>query len=105
MPLAEDTADPRSLDAHLDEAWERELERRIAVEAFSRLRTSTSIAESTLRAFELVAIREVPAEAVATQCGMTVDQVYVARSRVASRLRELVASVAAEWQEDAPWTP
>ncbi len=97
--------DPGSLDRELDGAWQRELERRIAVEAFDRLRAAGSFAPATLQAFELAALRGVPAASAAELCGITVDQVYVARSRVAARLRELVAEVEREWSEEDAWAP
>jgi len=101
---AELVLDQRTLDAEIESAWEQESKTRIAQEAFRRLKESSSIATKTLLAFELTAVREVPVEEVALQCDMSVEQVYVARSRVASRLRTLMAEVEAAWHEDEPWT-
>ncbi len=56
-------------------------------------------AEPTLRAFDLFAVRGVPAEEVARECGMTVDEVYTAKNRVTGRLREIVEELTAAWRE------
>lgn len=47
----------------------------------------------TWKAFLLTAVQQIPAAEVASQLGMSVGSVYVAKSRVISRLREKVASV------------
>jgi RNA polymerase sigma-70 factor, ECF subfamily len=91
--------DATSLGSVLEAEWERELERRIASEAMERLRSS-GLSATTLQAFELTVIRGVPAEAAAAQCSMSTDQVYVARSRVAARLRDVVAEIRSEWDDE-----
>jgi RNA polymerase sigma-70 factor (ECF subfamily) len=100
---AEEPLDQGSLDLELEAAWEQESSARIAQEAFARLRESQALADRTLLAFELTALRDVPVAEVASQCGMSVDQVYVARSRVAARLRAIMDEVRQAWQEDEPW--
>ncbi|TVR99660.1 MAG: sigma-70 family RNA polymerase sigma factor [Phycisphaerales bacterium] len=75
------------------EAFERALERHVFERAWARLREQGEVAPQTLLAFELTALRGVPATAAAQTCGMTVDQVYVARHRVARKLSELVTAI------------
>lgn len=94
-----------NLDTVADEAslrgiWDEERDRSIVHGALAMLRRETSIDDRTLRAFELVALRGVPAAAAATECGMTVDQVYVARSRVTRRLREFVNGMTEAFEAD-----
>jgi DNA-directed RNA polymerase specialized sigma24 family protein len=66
----------------------------------AELRSSSGVDERTINAFELVALRGVPATEVANQCQMTVDQVYVAKSRVTKKLRELVETLTKAFEED-----
>ncbi|MEM7476037.1 MAG: sigma-70 family RNA polymerase sigma factor [Planctomycetota bacterium] len=51
------------------------------------------VAENTWRAYELTAVQNQPAPAVATTLGMKVSEVYVAKSRVIKRIREAVAEL------------
>ena len=81
--------------------WDEERDREIVDRALQTLREDTSVADRTLQAFELVALRGVPAAEVAARCAMSVEQVYVARSRVTGRLRSLVESLTAAFEEDA----
>ncbi len=75
------------------EAFERALERHIFEQAWETVRTQGRLAPATLAAFELTALRGVPASEAAAECGMSVDQVYVAKNRVAKRLQEAVEIV------------
>lgn len=81
---------PSCDESTLSEAFECELEREIFNQAWESVRENSQIAPSTLLAFELTALRGVPASEAARQTGLTVDQVYVARTRVSKRLREVV---------------
>ncbi len=81
--------------------WDDERDRSIFDRAMGMLRDETAVDDRTLKAFELVALRGAPASAAADQCGMSVDQVYVAKSRVTKRLRDLVAELTEAFEEDA----
>lgn len=72
------------------EAFDLAVERQIFEQAWDWLRSNTQGLDGSIRAFELTAIRGVPIAEAAEQCGMSVDQVYVARSRVSARLRDAV---------------
>jgi RNA polymerase sigma-70 factor, ECF subfamily len=89
-----DEGDPARLSA----IWEEEQQRLIIVRAMDLLREGR-MAEPTLKAFELVAIRGVPVEEAARQCGMSVDAVYSAKKRVTGRLREIVEELTASWRD------
>lgn len=88
-------------DDALRAAWTDERDRVILLRALGVLRDESSIDDRTLTAFELVALRGVPAAEVGAQCGMSVDQVYVARSRVTKSLREEVLRMTEAFEEDA----
>jgi len=72
------------------QAFEFALERQIYEQAWAWIRESLGVRDLAIRVFELTALRGVPAAEVARQCGISVDQVYVTRSRTAARLREAV---------------
>lgn len=80
-------------EQQLTQVWRREREHAILAEAITILRDSARMEEHTFRAFELFALRGVPAEEVAEQCGIAVDSVYVIKNRLTKRLREIVAEI------------
>jgi RNA polymerase sigma factor (sigma-70 family) len=80
--------------------WTDERDRYILDRALGMLRDETSVDDRTLQAFELVGLRGVPAAQAAQQCGMSVDQVYVAKNRVTKRLRALVEQLTSAFEED-----
>ena len=85
-------------DATLSGIWDREMERAVFAQAWQLVQTR--FAPATLRAFELVAMRESAAEAAADECGMSVESVYVAKSRVTKALKELATELASRYAED-----
>jgi DNA-directed RNA polymerase specialized sigma24 family protein len=80
-------------EQQLTHVWRREREHAILAEAISILRDSARMEEHTFKAFELFALRGVPAEEVARQCAIAVDSVYVIKNRLTKRLREIVAEI------------
>ncbi len=87
-------------DEHaLQAAWDRERDRAAVAEALAILRETSRVKTETMRAFELFAIRGVPAEEVAAQCGISVDAVYVIKNRLTGRLREIVAELTIAYDE------
>lgn len=98
-------ADDESVSEVADEPslrslWDEERDRDILMRAIAILRDQATVDPRTLLAFELSALRGVPAAETASQCGMTVEQVYVVRSRLTKRLRELVLSMTAAFEDD-----
>ena len=87
--------------APADEAavWEAAVRKVILQRAMTELHSQSRFDPRTLRAFELCAVRGVPADAAAAECGMTVAEVYVAKNRVIGKLREIVASLTSEFVE------
>ncbi len=71
--------------------WEQEHQRHVLRWAAERVRGD--VTETTWRAFWLTAVEGVPARQAAEECDMTVGAVYIAKSRVVSRLRQRVAQV------------
>jgi len=81
--------------------WEDERDRAILSQAMTMLSDESSIDDRTYLAFELFAMRRVPVAEVANRCEMTTDQVYVAKSRVTKKLREIVATLTEAFEEDS----
>lgn len=88
-------------ESTLRSIWTDERDRAILARAMSMLRDESSVDDRTMQAFELVALRGVPAAEAAAQSGMSVDQVYVAKSRMTRRLRETVERLTEAFEEDA----
>lgn len=88
-------------DSNGDDAyWQLERKQVILARALSALREGSRMSEHTIKAFELVALRGVPAAAAAQQCGMSVDEVYVAKNRVTKQLREIVSEMTRAYDEE-----
>lgn len=88
-------------EGSLRSVWDEERDRVIMYRALTTLHADSAFDERTLLAFELVALRGVPAAEAAEQSGMTIEQAYVARSRVTRRLRTLVKEMTTAFEEDA----
>ena len=82
--LIEQQPDP---DADED-AWNREYQRRLL--SLAAERTRNSFTESTWLAFWWTTREGKPPRAVAEELGISIGAVYIAKSRVLSRLREVV---------------
>lgn len=87
-------------DVTLQNVWEQQRRSVILQQALKKLRESPKLAPSTFQAFELVALRNVPAEEAARQAGISVDDVYLARHRCTRRLREIVDELTAAWDQE-----
>jgi RNA polymerase sigma-70 factor, ECF subfamily len=88
-------------ESSLTRIWEQEQEREVFRRAMEMLQQSSKFSPTTLKVFDLVAVRGQSAEQASVECGITVDEVYVAKSRLTRRLRELVQQVAQAYEEDA----
>lgn len=87
-------------ESTLRDIWTDERDRAILAKALAILRDESGIDDRTLHAFELIALRGVPASEAASQCSMTLDQAYVAKSRVTRRLREVVEQLTQAFEDD-----
>jgi RNA polymerase sigma-70 factor (ECF subfamily) len=85
----------------VDAAWVEEERRAVYSAALEQLRGSARISGSNLRAFELVALRGLTPEAVAAECGISVEQVYLAKLRMAERLKKIVSEITTAYEQDA----
>ena len=85
----------------LTEVWEDERRKTILRQAMDLLRSGSRTDEKTIRAFEMLFVHGMNPQAVADELEMTVQGVYVAKSRIAERLQKLVSQIEQEFDEDA----
>jgi DNA-directed RNA polymerase specialized sigma24 family protein len=85
-------------EATLSVIWERELERAVFAKAWALAQARS--APETLRAFELVVMRDTPPEVAASECGLSVESVYAAKSRITRLLKTLASELMARYEED-----
>lgn len=73
----------------MEKIWSEELDRSILRQAVEELRRTTKTSENSIKAFEQVVFDRRPVNAVAEDLGMTAHDIYVSRSRITTRLREI----------------
>lgn len=83
----------------LTQVWDDERRRSILRQAMEELRTTTNLAEKTIRAFEMLAVNQMPAAAVAEELEVDIQEVYLAKSRVAQKLRSILERLESAYQE------
>ncbi len=88
LVTVEDVAEPGAEDATVAAAWEAEWRANHVRRAMRLLEGEFKVAE--LRAFQRYAVEGQDARQTATALGLTVNQVYQAKSRIAKRLAELI---------------
>lgn len=76
-----------------EDRWNRDYQRRLFAWAADQVRPT--VEEASWRAFWLTSVDGRPAKDVAAELGLTVAAVYMAKSRIKSRLREIVRGVEA----------
>ena len=87
-------------DRSVGDAYEAQRRLSILREAMQELQERTKTDPRTIRAFELLYYHGMTANAVAADLGMQVQEVYLAKSRVAARIREIVARIEREYEEE-----
>lgn len=88
-------------EATLTRLWDREVEREAFARAWRRVQTEARFAPEALRAFEMTAVRGLSAADAASACGLSLEAVYVAKTRVTRRVRELAEEITRRYTEDS----
>ncbi|MFM7134793.1 MAG: RNA polymerase sigma factor [Planctomycetota bacterium] len=81
------------------EAYEAERRQAVLREALDELRTSSRTDPKTIKAFEMLVYHGLSTQVVAQELGMSAHDVYLAKSRVAAKLREIVVRLEREFEE------
>jgi RNA polymerase sigma-70 factor (ECF subfamily) len=89
-------------DGELDDVWMSERRHVILREALAALQASSKTADRTVRAFEMLVFHRRSVGDVAGELDMSENDVYLAKSRVAKRLKETVQQLESLYEEDAP---
>jgi len=98
--LGETAVAQRCDDGTTVKDWNEAMHTAALERALGSLHSESRMDRRTILAFELSALRGVPAEQVSEQCGMTVAEVYVAKNRVIRKLRDLVQAYLREMQDE-----
>ncbi len=89
-------------DEHtLTQIWQTERRQVILRAALEELRSATKTNEKTIEAFELLVHGGCPPGVVAEQLGMSIEDVYRAKSRVSQKLREIITRLEAEYDGES----
>lgn len=88
-------------DAAMESAWEQERRRAVLERALQELRETSRTDPRTIRAFEMLFSLGLSPAVVATELDMSVHDVYLAKSRVAAKLRQIVARFEGEFEGEA----
>jgi RNA polymerase sigma factor (sigma-70 family) len=86
-------------DKSVGAAYEAERRHALLREALEELRTKSRTDPKTVKAFEMLVYHSLTPQVVAEQLGMSTHDVYLAKSRVAAKLREIVVRLEQEFEE------
>jgi RNA polymerase sigma factor (sigma-70 family) len=85
-------------DAAAADLWDREQDRAVLERALTIV--AGSVSAETMRIFELAVVRGMDANAVARECGVEVEKVYVTKTRVTRSIRETAKTLGERYDED-----
>ena len=77
-------------DQRLTHIWDEECQRTLLRRALNELRDGCGMEERTIRTFELLALEEKSPADIAKMLGITRNEVYIAKHRCLSRLRDIL---------------
>jgi RNA polymerase sigma-70 factor (ECF subfamily) len=87
-------------DEHsVSEVYEAERRRAVLAAALDELKTRSRTDPKTVQAFEMLVYHGLSVAVVAQELGMSAHDVYLAKSRVAAKLREIVIRLEEEYEE------
>lgn len=87
-------------DERLSVIWEDQRRQQILRQAMDELKTRTRVEPKTISAFEMLVVHQLSPQNVAEEMGMSVHDVYLAKSRVAQKLRDIVNAIETSYDEE-----
>jgi RNA polymerase sigma factor (sigma-70 family) len=88
-------------EKNLSQVWEDERRHAVLRVAMEELQENSRTDPKTIKVFEMLMVHSVPPQAVADELEISVHDVYLAKSRVAQRLRKIVERIESEYDDDA----
>jgi RNA polymerase sigma-70 factor (ECF subfamily) len=87
-------------EVQLTRIWDDERRTVVLRNALDVLRGKSRTSDTTIRAFECLVLNRMPPSAVATELGISTHDVYLAKSRITQRLREIIVAIDADFDHD-----
>jgi RNA polymerase sigma-70 factor (ECF subfamily) len=87
-------------EGELSAIWESERRAELLRRAMKELRETTRTSDRSFQAFEEFAMKGRPAADVAAEMGMTAQDIYVVKNRMADRLREILTRLEVLYDEE-----
>ncbi|MDG2030487.1 MAG: RNA polymerase sigma factor [Phycisphaerales bacterium] len=88
-------------EKNLSRVWEDERRHAVLRIAMEELQENSRTDPKTIKVFEMLMVHSVPPQVVADELEISVHDVYLAKSRVAQRLRKIVERIESEYDDDA----
>ena len=88
-------------ERNLSRVWEDERRHAVLRQAMDELQSASRTDPRTIKVFEMLMFHSMTPQVVAEEVGISVHDVYLAKSRVAQRLRTIVERIEAEYDDDA----
>jgi|TARA_B110000495_G_C22765832_1_gene448276 RNA polymerase sigma-70 factor (ECF subfamily) len=89
-------------DQELEDIWATERRSVVLREALADLQATSKTSDQSIRAFEMLVFHRQGVSDVAKKLDMSENDVYLAKSRVAKKLKETVQKLESLYDEDAP---
>lgn len=86
-------------ESELDQLWITERRAQLVKRALRTIRETSNLEDRTIRAFEAFANSEQTAAEVGRDLGMTAADVYMAKNRVARRLRDILSQLESTYDD------
>lgn len=87
-------------EQRLTEIWSAERERAILAQALQEVMGGSRLEERTVRAFELLVLRQLAPAEVASLLSMTMNDVYLAKHRCLKKMRTAVTELTRMYEDD-----
>ncbi len=87
-------------DDDMEHAWDVQQRRQVGEEAIKQLRESERFDRVTLEVFELLVVRAMEPASAARECGLSMEQMYSAKSRVLRALKPILEELTAKYDDD-----